>query len=63
MDTGTAIFLSSLVFATIALYAITKDRWHWRLLPRTVAQVVVGLVGGLIAVLILTAIVGHFGYN
>jgi ABC-type nickel/cobalt efflux system permease component RcnA len=28
MSIGTAIFLSSLVLATVVLYGITKDRWR-----------------------------------
>lgn len=29
MTIGTAIFLASLLFGTILLFAITKDRWNW----------------------------------
>jgi hypothetical protein len=34
MSIGLAIFLSSLVFALVALYGITRDRWGWRKIVR-----------------------------
>jgi hypothetical protein len=29
MSLGTAIFLSALMLATVALYGLTMDRWDW----------------------------------
>ena len=51
MSVGTAIFLSSLVFATVILYGITKDRWGWRrMLKRTALAfaAIVALTGAMI---------------
>jgi hypothetical protein len=44
MDIGTAIFLSSLMFAAVALYAITKDRWRWQVFAKVVAAIVIGTI-------------------
>jgi hypothetical protein len=30
MTIGTAIFLSAVVFALVALFGLTRDRWSWR---------------------------------
>jgi hypothetical protein len=57
MEIGTAIFLSSLMFAVIALYSITKDRWHWG----TMGQIFGGLVIGIIMIVILGLIMEQIG--
>jgi FtsH-binding integral membrane protein len=57
MEIGTAIFLSSLMFAVIALYGITKDRWHWG----TMGQIFSGLVIGIIMIVILGLIMEQIG--
>jgi hypothetical protein len=49
MSLGTAIFLSSLVLATVILYGMTMDRWPWR-------RIVLG-IGRTFALLLLLAIV------
>jgi ABC-type nickel/cobalt efflux system permease component RcnA len=61
MDIGTAIFLSSLVFATVALYAITKDRWNWRHFALDVGRVLAGLAIGAIVLTILFMIISALG--
>ena len=64
MDVGTAIFLSSLVFAVVILYGITKDQPHWQKFARGVGQVFqvfVALVIGTVLILILSAIAQQFG--
>ena len=47
MSTGLGIFLSSLVFALILLYLITRDRWSWwRIAQRlSVGTLIVGVIG------------------
>jgi hypothetical protein len=60
MSVGTAIFLSSLMFAVVILYGITKDRWRWREFSRVVGQVFAGLVIGTVVILILAAIAQQF---
>jgi hypothetical protein len=39
MDLGTAIFLSSLMFAVVILYGMTKDRWRGGEFARSGGQV------------------------
>jgi len=34
MSIGTGIFLGVLSIAIVLLYAVTKDRWHWRKIAR-----------------------------
>jgi hypothetical protein len=43
MDIGTGIFLSSLVLASLALFAFTKDRWPWRRIFLWPLLIVLGL--------------------
>ena len=69
MDIGTAIFLSSRVFAVVILYNITKDRWRWGEFARgvggglaTIVKVFVAIVIGTIVILILNAIANQFGH-
>jgi hypothetical protein len=50
MSVGLGIFLSSVVFALVMLYGITKDRWHWPEIARISAATVVltgVIIGGL----------------
>jgi hypothetical protein len=41
METGTGIFLSSLVIGLVMLYGQTKDRWNWRgLISKTLVALI-----------------------
>jgi hypothetical protein len=62
MSIGTAIFLSSLVLATVILYGITKDRWRWR---RIVARTALTLaLFALATIVVLSAIaIGRYYYE
>jgi hypothetical protein len=44
MSVGLAIFLASIVFASVTLYGITKDRWNWRRIAKLCALTFVTLV-------------------
>jgi len=44
MSEGTAIFLSALVLASVILYAVTKDRWRWRIGIRRLTITLLALV-------------------
>jgi hypothetical protein len=44
MSIGTAIFLSSCVFAVVILYGVTKDRWPWRRFVARSALVILGII-------------------
>jgi len=58
MSLGTAVFLSSLVLASVILYAITKDRWRWR---RIIVRAALALAA--IAVLTGTVFSGLYFWN
>jgi hypothetical protein len=47
MSIGLGIFLSSLVFALVLLYGITRERWNWRRITRSVFVSTL-ILGGLI---------------
>ena len=51
MSIGLGIFLSSLLFALILLYLITRDRWNWRRIARRlgVGALIFGCLTGLVA--------------
>jgi hypothetical protein len=51
MTIAVSIFLSSLIFACILMYALTRDRWNWRKIA-TRFLVVVGVIGLLACVAI-----------
>jgi len=55
MTVGTGIFLASLVLGVIALFAITKDRWNWAKIIRSLAIASVGLIA--------IAVGGFYGWN
>jgi hypothetical protein len=44
MSVGTGILLSSLVFAIVILYGITKDRWRWRRIVGRTALIVAAIM-------------------
>ena len=56
MSIGTAIFLSSCVFAVVILYGVTKNRWPWR---RIVARSALAILG---IIVVTGAIVGGLSF-
>jgi ABC-type nickel/cobalt efflux system permease component RcnA len=55
MSVGTAIFLFSLMLATVILYGITKDRWRWRRIVANIARALA--LFALLALVVMAALV------